>query len=141
MYYCLICRDTIDNKVKVYSLENFGYYLCRAHQIFIRDKMDESATPESITLYLELLKRDIPAEIEKFDGYKTIDIAVTKARINIEVDGKHHNYNPNQAIADLRRTFYSFLKGYYTLRIPKSLVKSHLIETADLIAEMAEENM
>jgi very-short-patch-repair endonuclease len=35
------------------------------------------------------------------DGYKTIDIAVTHARVNIEVDGLHHNFEPDQALADL----------------------------------------
>jgi hypothetical protein len=34
-----------------------------------------------------LKKREVPAELEKFDGHKTIDIAVADARVNIEVDG------------------------------------------------------
>jgi len=102
--------------------------------------MEASATPHSIVLFLELLKRGIRAELEKFDGYKTIDIAIVEAKINIEVDGTHHNHSPEQAIADLRRTYHSFLKGYYTIRIPNSLVKEHLMETADLVAEMVQES-
>jgi len=141
MYYCLICKNDINDKVKEYSLKNFsGYYLCRKHQDFIRGKMEASATPHSIVLFLELLKRGIRAELEKFDGYKTIDIAIVEAKINIEVDGTHHNHSPEQAIADLRRTYHSFLKGYYTIRIPNSLVKEHLMETADLVAEMVQES-
>lgn len=140
MSYCLICKNDIDDKVKEYSTKNFGYYLCRKHQDFIRGKMDESATPHSITLWLELIKRGIRAEVEKFDGYKTIDIAVVEAKINIEVDGSHHNRSPKQAIADLRRTYYSFRKGYYTIRIPNSIIETHLMETADLVAEMVEES-
>ena len=77
----------------------------------------------------------MPAELEKWDGYKTIDIAVTEAKVNIEVDGKHHNYNHQQALSDLKRTFYSFQKGYLTLRIPNSLVEWSIEETADYITE------
>jgi len=139
MYYCLVCKNNIEQKVKEYSIEHFGYYLCRDHQTYLREKREQSATPQSITLYLELLKRGIQAELEKFDGHKTIDIAVTRTKINIEVDGKHHSYSPKQAIADLRRTYYSFLKGYYTIRIPNTLIETNLNEAADLVAEMLEE--
>ena len=76
------------------------------------------------------------AEIEKFDGHKTIDIAIVEKRVNIEVDGIHHNANPQQAFADLQRTYFSFLKGYLTLRIPNSLVRNNLEETADMITEI-----
>ena len=138
--YCLICKNGIDNQVAEYSKKNFGYYLCRKHQEFIRAKMSESATSQSVRLYLELIKRGIRAEIEKFDGYKTIDIAVVEAKINIEVDGAHHNYSSKQAITDLRRTFYSFRKGYYTIRIPNSIIETELMETADLVAEMVDKS-
>jgi very-short-patch-repair endonuclease len=74
--------------------------------------------------------------LEKFDGFKTIDIAIPLAKINIEVDGVHHNANSQQALADLKRTYYSFLEGYYTLRIPNSLLRSNLEETTEYIAEM-----
>ena len=55
--------------------------------------------------------------------------------MNIEVDGSHHNFSDKQALADLKRTFYSFKKGFLTLRIPNSLVKDKntLEQTADYI--------
>ena len=81
------------------------------------------------------MERNVPAELEKYDGYKTIDIAVTDAKVNIEVDGAHHNYDHRQALADLQRTYFAFKKGYLTLRIPNSLVKSNLNDTADYITQ------
>jgi len=51
-----------------------------------------------------------------------------------------HNFNPNQALADLKRTFFAFRKGYLTLRIPNSLVRSHLDQTADFITEFLMES-
>ena len=89
-----------------------------------------------------LKKREVPAQLEKYDGFKHIDIAVPEAKINIEVDGIHHNFNSTQALRDLKRTYHSFLKGYYTLRIPNSLVRndSFLDETANFIVKILNEN-
>jgi very-short-patch-repair endonuclease len=93
-------------------------------------------TLEAQALYYALKDRGIPVELEKFDGFKTIDIAIPLAKINIEVDGIHHNANSDQALADLKRTYYSYLEGYFTLRIPNSLLRSNLEETTQYIAEM-----
>jgi len=81
--------------------------------------------------------------MEKYDGYKHIDIIIQEAKVNIEVDGLHHNYNPSQALADLKRTYFSFLDGYLTLRIPNSLVKDNdtLEETANYIVDFLIENL
>jgi very-short-patch-repair endonuclease len=54
------------------------------------------------------------------------------------VDGAHHNTAHDQALSDLKRTYHSFQKGYYTLRIPNSLVQNHLTETADYVASFVE---
>ena len=91
-------------------------------------------------LYFALKERDVPAELEKFDGFKTIDIAVPEAKVNIEVDGQHHNFNPQQALSDLKRTYFSFLKGYLTLRIPNSLILWDLEETANYLTEILATN-
>lgn len=60
-----------------------------------------------------------------------MDVGVVSARLNIEVDGSHHNTKHEQALADLKRTYYAFEKKHYTLRIANSPVKSHPRETAD----------
>lgn len=105
--------------------------------------MENQTTFETIRLYFALKERGVPAEMEKFDGYKHIDIAIPEAKINIEVDGKHHNYQKRQALTDLKRTYYSFVKGYLTLRIPNVLVYDEftLNETADFIVGILNENM
>jgi hypothetical protein len=138
-HFCWECSHKIDNKVFNYSYENFGLSLCRNCQKWFRDIAPET-TQEAVSLYFELKRRGVPAELEKYDGFKTIDIAVTHAKVNIEVDGAQHNFNSNQALADLRRTYYSFKKGYLTLRIPNSLVRHHLDETANMITEFLMES-
>jgi very-short-patch-repair endonuclease len=87
-----------------------------------------------------LKKRGVPAELEKFDGYKTIDIAVVDAKVNIEVDCHQHISNPKQALADLKRTYFSLQKGFLTLRIPTALIRENLEATADYITTFLLEN-
>lgn len=133
---CVECNSGIDFRVFNYSIENFGHPLCRSCQNWFEDILDySSATDEAIDLYFALKKRGVPAKLEKCDGFKTIDIAVPDAKVNIEVDGMHHNFNSIQAMSDLRRTLFSFKKGYSTLRIPNSLARFNLDEAADLITE------
>lgn len=131
--YCLECGVNIEWNVYNYSNKEFGVPLCINHQKWIRSI---DTTEETIALYFALKERDVPAELEKFDGYKTIDIAVTEAKVNIEVDGMQHNFSNRQALADLKRTYYSFLKGYITLRVPNTLIRSDIEETADFITEI-----
>jgi len=41
-------------------------------------------------------------------------------------------------MADLKRTYYSFKKGYVTFRIPNALIAHHLQETARYIQKIIE---
>lgn len=134
---CCNCLSAIDEKVSNYSIQHFNFTLCIPCQHSLREKID-STTPQTLALYFLLRKKGIHARLEKFDGFKTIDIAVVEAKMNIEVDGSHHNTKHDQALADLKRTYHAFEKGYYTLRIPNSLVKNHLAETAEYIASFVE---
>lgn len=140
MKYCLECGDEISFKVYEYSINKFGVPLCIEDQHWVIE-METKTTEETLKLYFALKERNVPAEIEKNDGYKTIDIAVVEAKVNIEVDGQQHNFNPHQALADLKRTYYSFKKGYLTLRIPNTLIRWNLEETADYITEFLIENL
>jgi hypothetical protein len=133
---CLQCEVDIEEKVFSYSSFTLGHALCRKCQNWFRDILDySSATDEAIDLYFALKRRGVPAQLEKNDGFKTIDIAVPHAKVNIEVDGGHHNYSSWQAMSDLKRTLHSYKKGYTTLRIPNSLAKNDLEEAADIITE------
>jgi very-short-patch-repair endonuclease len=60
-----------------------------------------SPTPEAYMLGKLLQGYGWKAELEKWDGYKHIDIAITEVRVNIEVDGKHHRIDQDQAFRDL----------------------------------------
>ena len=132
-YYCSICKRRITKEEYIYSRKNFFKPLCRRHQ----------PTKEAMKLGHLLKRMGWYVEFEKFDGYKHIDIAIVDAKVNIEVDGGHHNFSPEQALADLKRTYYSFKKGFLTLRIPNSLVRDErtLQKTAKFIHKFLNESI
>src|SRR3989338_3902796 len=148
-YYCSECREYILKKIYEYSIEHHNKPLCIECQkdydreewntwnprdkiskkvLYNGNKKKSKITPEAIKLFKALKSRGVPAELEKFDGFKHIDIAIVEAKVNIEVDGMQHNFNHNQALQDLKRTFHSFKKGYVTLRVPNRLIQQKLEE-------------
>ncbi len=147
-YWCSNCKEIISEKIYQYSKQNHGSPLCincqkqnnSDEKKRIYKKRKKQPTPEAHALYKALKERGVPAEYEKWDGYKHIDIAVVESKVNIEVDGSHHNFKSKQALSDLKRTIHSFKKGYVTLRIPNALVKENLDETADYIVKLLNES-
>jgi hypothetical protein len=131
---CQNCSCFIEQKVYHWSIKHFQVSLCIPCQQAIGDKV-LSTTRETSKLYFSLKRRGVPAELEKSDENKTVDIAITDARVNIEVDGPQHNYNPLQALDDLKRAFQSIRKDYLTLHIPKALIAYDLEEAVDCITE------
>lgn len=140
--FCIECGFKIPYEVYEYSLNHFGFPLCRQDQSWIRDMVSVgNTTHQTVNLYLALKSCDVPAEIEKFDGYKHIDIAIPRHKINIEIDGIHHNNNPQQALQDLKRTYYSYKKGFFTIRVPNSLVDNKLDDAVEYILKFLNESL
>ena len=131
---CLNCCKSIDGNVYIYSKENFGYHICMPCQKWLKMQM-EYTTPEVVDLYFALKLRGFEPDLEKFDGHKHVDIVFERPKLHIEVDGIQHNQNPKQALSDIKRTFYSIVDGYITLRIPNVLIREELNETANFLVE------
>lgn len=98
-----------------------------------------STTPskQAIALKQELEKLGITVRLEQFDGFKHIDLALPKAKLNIEVDGIHHLTDPQQIITDIKREYHSAKKGFATIHISNEMVKMHLEKIAQALAEVA----
>jgi very-short-patch-repair endonuclease len=141
---CSECDEYLSKKEYEYSIKLYGKALCRDCQKGFapikkkHQKKKKNSTPETIKLCKTLRKMGINAELEKYDGYKHIDIAIPEVKLNIEVDGMHHAYSHKQALSDLKRTFHSFKKGYVTIRIPNKLIKEKLYETAKFLKKLIE---
>jgi very-short-patch-repair endonuclease len=91
-------------------------------------------TREAADLIAALKKRNIEVDEEPFDGHKHVDLAVPKAKLNIEVDRIHHLTDPNQIVADLSRGYYSYKDGINTMHIPNEMIRKHLNEISDALA-------
>lgn len=136
--WCSLCKKPITKKEYSFSFNKFNKALCFEHQksdnLVKEDKIVYSKKePTKVAKYLgKLLKeKGWNVNFEKWDGHKHIDLAIEEAKMYLEVNGLHHNKNKDQALSDLKRTFYSFKEGYTTLMIPNCLVKKDSIyETA-----------
>jgi very-short-patch-repair endonuclease len=152
-YYCNICKKNIDEEVYNYSMNHYKKPLCRVHQkeqkkdkkpnIYKKKYCGKYAkgfvSTTDVLLYNALRKRNIQCDIAKFDGNKTVDIAIKWAKIYIEIDGTEHRTNPNNMLRDIKRDEYSSKKGYHTLRFTKWDIEKNLDKIADTIAEVARE--
>jgi very-short-patch-repair endonuclease len=92
-------------------------------------------TKEAQALKEALEQQGVRVYVELDDGHKHIDIAIPKAKLNVEVDGIQHFTNPYQILADLNRGYYSNKKGYNTMHIPNEMLNKHLKEISEALAE------
>ena len=92
-------------------------------------------TKEALDLKKALEDRGVRVYKELDDGHKHIDLAIPKAKLNLEIDGIQHLTNPNQIVVDLNRGYYSHKNGYNTMYIPNEMIRSHLKEISDALAE------
>lgn len=98
-------------------------------------KKYRAPTKEAADLKDALERQGVRVLVELHDGYKHVDLAIPKARLNIEVDGIQHLTNPQQILADLNRGYYSHQNGFNTMHIPNEMIRMHLKEISDALAE------
>lgn len=92
-------------------------------------------TQETLDLKEALEKQGVEVKLEVFDGFKHIDIEITKAKLDVEVDGIHHLTNPEQILRDLGRGYYSHKDGFSTMHIPNEMIHRHLKQISEGLAE------
>jgi len=92
-------------------------------------------TPQAIELKNALEARGVEVYEEFHDGFKTIDLRLPEAKIDVEVDGVHHLTDAKQILSDLDRGKYSHRDGYDTMHIPNKMIHAHLEEIADALAQ------
>jgi very-short-patch-repair endonuclease len=132
-HLCLNCNEALTDSELYYSVNRLGHPLCPSCQQSLKSKLEHTSR-ETVKLYFLLKQKGIAVELEK-DGNNSTDIAIANAKVNIEVDQPQTNYNRRQVLADLKRTYYSFEKGYYTLRIPNGLVAYDQDDAVSFIEE------
>lgn len=133
-FRCSVCQIEISEDMYEFSCEKMNQPLCMEHQKGKRWRSEP--TQEARILAKALETRGWQVELEKFDGYKTIDISVPSVKVNIEVDGFTHTVNKKTAFGDLQRQYFDLKKGILTLHIPNCLIENDdvLSKTADLLS-------
>ncbi len=127
---CLECNKELGYSDHKISMDTFGVELCKVHQKRMAKLITANETPrEAIQLYYGLKEAGVKAMLEWWDGNKSIDIAISRVKLNIEIDTKYHMMTHEQAINDLEEAMHSFKNGFTTIRIPHVLIKYYLKET------------
>nr|WP_297788529.1 hypothetical protein [uncultured Allomuricauda sp.] len=131
---CKDCGKDINPQQFKDSQESLGVALCERHTRLIKKVILDNNTPiDAIHLFYALKDAGVYPMLEWWDGKKSVDIAISRVKLNIEID---HNYNMithEQAINDLEDAMHSFKNGFTTIRIPHLAVKYYLDETVENI--------
>ena len=120
-------------------MDALGVELCEQHFNRMEKLIEQHETPlEAIQLYYGLKASGVNAMLEWWDGKKSVDIAISRVKLNIEIDTKYHMLTHEQAINDLEEAMHSFKNGFTTIRIPHVLIKHYLKETVTNILGIME---
>lgn len=136
---CLECNKKLSYQDHKISMDAVGVELCDQHFIRMQKLIELHETSlEAIQLYYGLKAARVNAMLEWWDGKKSIDIAISRVKLNIEIDTQYHMLTHEQAINDLEETMHSFKNGFTTIRIPHVLIKHYLKETVQNILGIME---
>ncbi len=136
---CLECNKKLGYGDHKNSMNALGVELCGDHQERMTNLIESNETPrEAIQLYYGLKEAGVTAMLEWWDGNKSIDIAISRVKLNIEIDAEYHMMTHEQAINDLEEAMHSFKNGFTTIRIPHVLIKYYLRETVNNILGIME---
>lgn len=136
---CLECRAELSYIDHKEAMETFQVELCSKHRVRMEKLMRRKNTPvEAIKLYYGLKQAGENPMLEWWDGSKSVDIAFSRVKLNIEIDTEYEMLTHDQAMNDLEKTMHSFQNGFTTIRIPHILVTKYLPETVQNILGIME---
>ncbi|MCW5515401.1 hypothetical protein [Muriicola sp. Z0-33] len=136
---CLECNNELSYIDHKNAMELFGLELCSQHTQRMEKLMRRNGTPlEAVQLYYGLKAAGVHPMLEWWDGNKSIDIAVSRVKLNIEIDTEYQMLTHEQAINELEETMHSYKNGFTTIRIPHILIKHYLQETVNNIMGIIE---
>ena len=134
---CLECNKELSYLDHRNAMDSLGVELCSHHRL--ERLVEKNNTPlEAIQLYYGLKEAGVNAMLEWWDGKKSVDIAISRVKLNIEIDTEYHRLSHEQAINDLEEAMHSFKNGFTTIRIPHILIRHYLKETVNNIIGIME---
>jgi very-short-patch-repair endonuclease len=104
-------------------------------------KQKQKATAHEQKLYDALVGRGISAELGYNDGHKTVDIAVLRARLYIEVDDLGHFTNPKRIESDFKRHHFSDGDDFDTFYVTNQIIDKYVDRVADALVEVVKKRI
>lgn len=127
---CLECSKKLGYLDHRMAIDSLGLELCTNHRLRMEKLIEMYGTPvEAVQLYYGLKEAGVSAMLEWWDGKKSVDLAISRVKLNIEIDDTYEMMTHEQAINDLEEAMHSFRNGFTTIRIPHVLIKHYLKET------------
>lgn len=127
---CKDCNKAIGYLEHKESMDSLGVELCKRHTKLIKKViLNNNTSLEAIQLFYELKKAGVNPMLEWWDGKRHVDIAISRVKLNIEIDTDTELITHEQAISDLEQAMHSFKNGFTTVRIPNVAVKHYLQDT------------
>jgi hypothetical protein len=129
---CLECKSELSYLDHRKAIERFGVELCKTHLSRMERLIKTQDIPEeAIILYYGLKEKGIHPMLAWWNGKQTIDLAVSRVKLNVEVDREIEPLSFDRAMNELEETMCSYKNGFTTIRIPHFLVKKELDRTID----------
>ena len=136
---CLECKKNLGYVDHKNAMDSLGVELCAKHHKRMQELIQKNDTPlEAIQLYYGLKEAGVIAMLEWWDGEKSIDIAISRVKLNIEIDSEYEKMTEADAINNLEEAMNSFKNGFTTIRIPHIVVRYYLNETVKNIIGIME---
>ncbi len=124
---CLECRRQLSYMEHRNSMDSFGVELCERHLKRVLKVIRKNKTPtQAIRLYYGLKEAGEAPMLEWWDGQRSIDIALSRVRLNIEIDNNPGEVTLDQALVELQQAADSLQEGFTTFYIPEHLVRENL---------------
>ncbi|MEJ1221750.1 hypothetical protein [Sediminicola sp. 1XM1-17] len=136
---CLQCKKELSYIDHKNSMDTLGVELCDKHFAQLQKLIHKNNTPvEAVQLYYGLKNAGVHPMLEWWDGKKSVDVAISRVKLNIEIDTEYSMMTHEQAINDLEEAMHSFKNGFTTIRIPHVVIKYYLKETVNNILGIME---
>lgn len=121
------------------SMENYFLELCHAHTRRLDRLVRKNNTPvEAIQLYYGLKAAGMKPMLEWWDGTKFVHVALSRIRLNIQIDTDYQMFTYEQVINCLGKSMHFVKDGYTTISVPSPLITNYLKETVDNITTISE---
>lgn len=136
---CLECKKELGYLDHKNAMDSVGVELCAKHYKRIELLVKKHDTSlEAVQLYYALKEAGVSSMLEWWDGKKSIDIAISRVKLNIEIDSEYEKLTEHQAINNLEEAMHSFKNGFTTIRIPHIVIRYYLNETVNNIIGIME---